>query len=114
MSNPNILVEIKLDGKTFVEQMEVNMDGLAAAIVDRALNLTDANDRSDSAAEAADEFDPNDRSPEAAALEKTIEDADTDYNNEKARLFALCRLMAQARIADTARAAIAKAGGAVA
>lgn len=98
-NDPVIQVEINVAGKTFVEDMEVSMDGLAAAIVDRALKMTDANDRSDAAGDATDKFDPNDRCSEVLALEKAIEDGDADYNAEKAKLLGLCRLMASARLA---------------
>lgn len=81
MSAPVIPVEITIDGKTYVEQMEVSMDGLAAAIVERALKFTDANDRGD----------------EASRLLEDFEDA-----TEKARLFALCRLLAAAKATGSA------------
>lgn len=54
---PVITVSITVDGKTFSDQqMQVNMDGLQAAIVQHALALTDANDRGDPTFDAAPLF----------------------------------------------------------
>jgi hypothetical protein len=99
-SGPTVPVQIVIDGKTFVEQMTVDMSGLAAAIVERALKFTDANDRGDEASRLLEQFDDDLEGPEAAGLAQAGDAADEDYNNEKARLFELCRLLAAARTAE--------------
>lgn len=110
-SGPEIPVRIVIDGKTFDERMQINMGGLAAAIVERALAFTDANDRGDAAGADYERAETDEERSEAAARSDTADEA---YNAEKAQLFANCRLMAAARakqVDDVSRAAIAKALG---
>lgn len=107
-SGPTIPVTLTVDGKTFTEQMTVDMSGLAAAIVERALKFTDANDRGDEASRLLEQFDDDDAGPEAVGCMQASEAADEDYNTEKARLFELCRLLAAARAAEQSAAGAAK------
>lgn len=108
---PRITVNMTVDGKTFPQEIVVNMEGLAAAIVDRAFAFTRANDRGDAASDAYDEAETDE---ERAAAAQASDAADNDYNAEKASLFMLCRMLASARekvAEEQARAAIAKATG---
>lgn len=109
---PVIRVSLTVGGKTYAQDIEVNMEGLAASILDHALKFTAANDRGDA---ASAEYDNAETDEERAAAASTSDAADVEYNNEKASLFELCRLMAAARAKvaqDLAFAAIAKATGA--
>lgn len=81
---------------------QVGLHDLSPAIVKKACDFTDANDRSDSAADFLQEgFDEDDFGPEATGLMQAIQAADDDYNRTKRELFALCRPLVAARLGKT-------------
>ena len=108
---PIVQVVLTVDGETFTQDIAVSLEGLSAAIVDRALAFTVANDAGDAASAA---FDAATTDVEREAAASVGDEADEGYNREKAQLFMLCRLLSSAKaqaIADAATEAIDKARG---